>query len=229
MCEQTSRRFGKSMAANMLVTYYSRGCDSKGLFQNYKIAQDKDFERYLNRYNVIHINMLDFLGRTDSVALLVEHFLKHIVRELIDSENMFVKKEIEELISGSTIEKQVHEDITYEDIHKSQDNLWNFLFFTGYLKSVKKRFGIDTFTKQVNAQLVETISYYDYSESYYHGFLCGLLKGCNKYVTMFNRKSGNGRPDIVLAYPSSIGPVVILELKVAKNYIYEKQMLKKKY
>lgn len=142
---------------------------------------------------------------------------------------MFVKKEIEELISGGTIEKQVHEDITYEDIHKSQDNLWNFLFFTGYLKSVKKRFGIDTFTKQVNAQLVETISYYDYSESYYYGFLCGLLKGCNKYVTMSNRESGNGRPDIVLAYPSSIGPVVILELKVAKNYIYEKQMLKKKY
>lgn len=83
--------------------------------------------------------------------------------------------------------------------------------------------------KQVNAQLVETISYYDYSESYYHGFLCGLLKGCNKYVTMFNSKSGNGRPDIVLAYPSSIGPVVILELKVAKNYIYEKLMLKKKH
>lgn len=48
-------------------------------------------------------------------------------------------------------------------------------------------------------------------------------------MTMFNSKSGNGRPDIVLAYPSSIGPVVILELKVAKNYIYEKLMLKKKH
>lgn len=32
---------------------------------------------------------------------------------------MFVKKEIEELVSGGTIEKQVYEDITYEDIHKS--------------------------------------------------------------------------------------------------------------
>ena len=188
-----------------------------------------------------------------------------IVRELIDNADVFVRKEIEELISGGTIEKQIHEDITYEDIHKSQDNLWNFLFFTGYLKSVKKRFDIDTlyltmtipneeiryiyrnsikewvdnkikatdlsilyravldgncdtFMKQVNAQLVETISYYDYSESYYHGFLCGLLKGCNKYVTMSNRESDNGRPDIVLAYPSSIGPVVILELKVAKSF-----------
>ena len=44
-----------------------------------------------------------------------------------------------------------------------------------------------------------------------------------------NYKGLPGRPDIVLAYPSSIGPVVILELKVAKNYIYEKLMLKKKH
>ena len=50
------------------------------------------------------------------------------------------KHELEELIAGGTIEKPVHEDITYGDIHKSQDNLWNFLFFTGYLKAVKKSF-----------------------------------------------------------------------------------------
>lgn len=93
-------------------------------------------------------------------------------------------------------------------------------------KDFVNRFDIDTFTKQVNAQLVETISYYDYSESYYHGFLCGLLKGCNKYVTMFNRESGNGRPDIVLAYPSS---GCYIGIKGGKNYIYEKQMLKKKH
>ncbi|MFP9035774.1 hypothetical protein ACLI2Q_17050, partial [Enterococcus faecalis] len=45
---------------------------------------------------------------------------------------------------GKTIEKPIHEDITYEDIHKSQDNLWNFLFFTGYLKKVSERFDGDT-------------------------------------------------------------------------------------
>lgn len=57
---------------------------------------------------------------------------------------MHVKKEIEELIAGGTIEKPVHEDITYEDIHKTQDNLWNFLFFTGYLKKTDERFEVDT-------------------------------------------------------------------------------------
>ena len=63
-----------------------------------------------------------------------------IIRELVESADGKVKEEIEQLIDGGTIEKPVHEEITYEDIHKSQDNLWNFLFFTGYLKVESKRF-----------------------------------------------------------------------------------------
>jgi hypothetical protein len=59
-----------------------------------------------------------------------------------------VKKEIELLMAGGTIEKPIHEDITYDDIHQTQDNLWNFLFFTGYLKAVSIRFeGIQIYVK----------------------------------------------------------------------------------
>lgn len=63
-----------------------------------------------------------------------------IVRELIETADAGMEKEIEELISGGTIKKPVHEEITYEDIHTSQDNLWNFLFFTGYLKMTEQTF-----------------------------------------------------------------------------------------
>ena len=63
-----------------------------------------------------------------------------IVRELIETAEAGAKEEIERLIDGGTIEKPVHEEITYEDIHQSQDNLWNFLFFTGYLKKESERF-----------------------------------------------------------------------------------------
>ena len=61
-----------------------------------------------------------------------------IVRHLIEKADDSAKEEIELLIQGKTIEKTVHEDITYEDIYKTQENLWNFLFFTGYLKKVKE-------------------------------------------------------------------------------------------
>lgn len=67
----------------------------------------------------------------------------NIIRELVENADDSVKQDIECLISGGTITKQIHEDITYEDIHKSQDNLWNFLLFTGYLKAVEQKFEND--------------------------------------------------------------------------------------
>ena len=41
VCVSRPRRFGKSMAANMLTAYYSRGCNSKELFGKFEIAKDK--------------------------------------------------------------------------------------------------------------------------------------------------------------------------------------------
>ena len=67
-----------------------------------------------------------------------------IVRELVDGADDSVKTEIEQLIAGGSVEKPVHEEITYGEMHKSQDNLWNFLFFTGYLKAVSRRFLVNT-------------------------------------------------------------------------------------
>lgn len=63
-----------------------------------------------------------------------------IVKHLIEHADLVTKYEIETLIEGGTIEKQIHEEITYADIYTTQDNLWNFLFFTGYLKKVSERF-----------------------------------------------------------------------------------------
>lgn len=57
-----------------------------------------------------------------------------IVRDLVEHADASVKMELETLLNGGTIEKIVHEDITYDTIYDSSDNLWNFLFFTGYLK-----------------------------------------------------------------------------------------------
>jgi hypothetical protein len=57
-----------------------------------------------------------------------------IIRNLIEISDEDTKTEIEELIHGGSIEKPIHEDISYGEIQKSMDNLWNFLFFTGYLK-----------------------------------------------------------------------------------------------
>ena len=62
-----------------------------------------------------------------------------IIRTLVERADLSTKEELEQLIAGGTIEKPIHEDITYDDINKSEDNLWNFLFFTGYLTMCGRR------------------------------------------------------------------------------------------
>ena len=57
ICISRPRRFGKTIAGEMLSAYYSKGCDSRELFAPYKIAKESCFEEKLNRYNVIKIDM----------------------------------------------------------------------------------------------------------------------------------------------------------------------------
>ena len=185
-----------------------------------------------------------------------------IVREMVGEADADEKRDLETLINGGTIEKQVHEDITYGDIHQSQDNLWNFLFFTGYLKKVGEQkdgnnlklemkipnieiatiyensisYWFEQRIKQtdrspllhaletgdceaaenfINEQLFQTISYYDYAENFYHGFMAGLLLNIGGYLVRSNRESGNGRPDIVMTESKFRGRAMILELKIS--------------
>ena len=70
----------------------------------------------------------------------------------------------------------------------------------------------------LSENLMETISFYDYQESYYHGFLVGMLKNIGNYIVQSNRESGNGRPDILVRYPSVRGKAIIIEIKVSKTY-----------
>lgn len=57
ICNSSLRRFGKSMTADMLSAYYSRGCDSKELFKNYEISTVSSYEKNLNKYDVIHFDV----------------------------------------------------------------------------------------------------------------------------------------------------------------------------
>ncbi|RKI38579.1 AAA family ATPase [bacterium D16-51] len=188
-----------------------------------------------------------------------------IVRELIENADDIAKQEIEELIAGGMIEKPVYEEITYAEIYKSQDYLWNFLFFTGYLKVVGKKFterqiyfsmaipneeiayiyennirewSVECIQQKdlselirafedgdcekasdiITEQLIDTISFYEYKEDYYHGFFAGLLKHNGKYLVKSNRESGLGRYDLLLKTQKiRKGRAIIFEFKVAAS------------
>ncbi len=82
ICISRPRRFGKSMAAEMLTAYYCRTCDSRALFENLKIAQDESFERHLNRYDVLFLNVQEFLSFAGSAENLVSYLQQEVLNDL---------------------------------------------------------------------------------------------------------------------------------------------------
>ena len=82
ICISRPRRFGKSMAAYMLAAYYGKDCDSSELFAPYEIAKAEDYRKHLNQYNVIMLNIQDFLSVTSSVAEMISFLQKRVIREL---------------------------------------------------------------------------------------------------------------------------------------------------
>lgn len=82
ICNSRPRRFGKSVTANMLAAYYSRGCDSRQLFAGTLIAGNEEFERHLNRYDVIHFDVQWCSMNAESVSDTVSYLTKRIIAEL---------------------------------------------------------------------------------------------------------------------------------------------------
>lgn len=101
VCMNRPRRFGKTLTANMLSAYYSCGCDSRELFQDMKLAQLPDWDKWLNKCNVLKIDLGNFCGfetdNSDSVERMNKAVIEDIKREFPDIEirdNMYVDEAI---------------------------------------------------------------------------------------------------------------------------------------
>ena len=191
------------------------------------------------------------------------------------------RSDFEALLNGKCIKKRIVENITYNDLISSEDNLWSVLLMTGYLtvvpedevpaedissndingvylrlvnNEIKELFSTtvsDWFKETVyknsrddlfkalwdgnaaelaniiSRYLRTTISFYDYSESFYHAFLAGLFSGIGDIgVTpnhrpggihiKSNREYGEGRADVVIENRVT-HTAAVLEFKVADN------------
>ena len=166
----------------------------------------------------------------------------------------------ERLLAGETIEVEITDNLTYENLTDSEENLWSVLYLTGYLtkdirqpsqgntkaflkipnaeimdifrKSVVRWFDeqiavrdrsslfialwnedSERLSELISDLLFETISYYDYAESFYHAFLAGLFANAG-YIVESNYESGLGRPDLIIKDKKK-RQAVIIEIKIA--------------
>ena len=83
VCVSRPRRFGKSMAANMITAYYDHTVDTGKTFQGMNIANDASFQEHTGKYDVIHLNMQDFLSRTRDMQEFLNLLQKRVLRDLL--------------------------------------------------------------------------------------------------------------------------------------------------
>ena len=149
-------------------------------------------------------------------------------------------------------------------MENGDENIWSFLFFTGYLKiSSVKAVGtkalytliipnleihdcytdiivqyFDQYQSEMNKDILwksllerdtegfageitkllqKSISFYDHTESFYHGLIAGLLSGNAYYKAVSNRETGTGRSDLILYQQDRFINAVILEFKVCRG------------
>lgn len=178
-----------------------------------------------------------------------------------------MKLDFDLLSTGGMIEKTIKSEVTYREMD-DPENIYSFLLFTGYLKTMEKT-GNNTykimipnkeihyiyitifeewFKKQIknskaaffkalieedvkqaniilNNVLYQSISYYDYDEKYYHGFMVGILQGTG--IVSSNQESGLGRFDIAILPRSLIERGLVLELKTSVSLTKLKQTAEK--
>jgi len=163
-----------------------------------------------------------------------------IIREFAEDARFQVADKFETLLNGGTITQTVSDELTYETLKLTEDNLWSLLVMTGYLtkanpeqtgntvalkipnreisaifeESVMNLFADTVDTGKVRSLtealwngdeqtaseilsdlLLDTISYNDYHEDYYHAFLAGIFVG-RGYGVDSNKERALGRPDI---------------------------------
>ena len=88
ICVSRPRRFGKTMAANMIAAYYTKGADSHDAFKGLNIESDPSFEEYINKYNVLKIDCGEI------------YYSKNNGRSFVEEINF--DKDTESLISNSS-------------------------------------------------------------------------------------------------------------------------------
>ena len=87
VCVSRPRRFGKTITGNMLAAYYSKGCDSKEIFSKFKISKTPDYQKNLNKYNVIKIDLNSEYQNSSDKNKLLKNLTKKLKIEFSETFN----------------------------------------------------------------------------------------------------------------------------------------------
>lgn len=81
-CVSRARRFGKSLALQMLYAYYDCSCDSRKLFDDLAIASDDTYLNHLNRYFTIHLDITTFITGASDPDKIVDEMVERLIDDI---------------------------------------------------------------------------------------------------------------------------------------------------
>lgn len=148
ICNSRPRRFGKSVTADMLTAYYSKGCDSADIFADYEISHAGDFRQHLNKYDVIHLDIQWCLAPAKGAAGVVSYIEKSVIAELkekypniISEETVSLPEAMSEIytVTGNKFIVIIDEwDILIRDEANNRDEQENYInFLRGMFKGTE--------------------------------------------------------------------------------------------
>ena len=186
-----ARRFGKSHAAGMIDAYYSLGCDSTKLFENTKLSQTPDYKKYMNKYNVIHLDISSFWDnfKENIVEKIQEYIVDELKQEFGDKVDftkmlsvvlmsiynmtntsfIIIIDEWDCIIRNSGDEELVHKYLQFlHSLFKSEESK-SFLalaYITGILpiKKIKDESALNNFTEYTMIKSKPITQYYGFTE-----------------------------------------------------------------
>jgi hypothetical protein len=93
ICNSRPRRFGKSITVGMLAAYYGKNCDSKQIFDKYKIAGTPGYTEHMNKYDVIQIDIADIWTEYGTSNGIVAHISKVVIEDLKKYYSEYIRPE----------------------------------------------------------------------------------------------------------------------------------------
>lgn len=135
ICITRPRRFGKTVMANMIASFFSKACDTADIFDSLEISSKNGYENYRNRYAVIHISFSDISGQCVSYREYIGKIEKRLVKDLRKS---YPDMELEQEESAVDALLNVYaQDSSVRFIFVLDE--WDFLFHQPFVSENEKR------------------------------------------------------------------------------------------
>ena len=210
ICVSRPRRFGKSMGVDMLAAYYDRMIDTKALFQGLKISNTEEYEKHLNQYDVLKVNMQEFLSATENIDQMLRMLNDYLIFDLKEQYEQVRFRDDKNLVQ---VMKDIHSctkhpfvilidewDCLFREYQKDQEAQKKYLdFLRFWLKDKEyvalaymtgilpiKKYGshsaLNMFTEYSMTDPGELAEYFGFTES-------EVQKLCKKYEMSFEEAS----------------------------------------